>query len=307
MDVRFLSNFVDSYMIKRNVFREFSEDQIELTKSVLIKEVSELVTFLKENDIELYDMIYDKPRKFQLNVLESYFDEQFISEEQLNEIDVLIGSIILTLLVSFLTRNRIAGYAFKQLNNIGEFFDGIGKWMSKHGKYAQFRYKIINQNAADCYKQCGVDSQELTMFSYFSLRDKPPILGLTTEESFSTARCLRECYLSFIIESIGILTDNYFICLKQTGSFDKVQNIHSNELVKLFHIKNSISGHCEEYFNSSKEAFDKFDTLLDFLFEDRGKKQDARTRLRERLIKSRDFVSRQRVDNNPKFQQKRRN
>lgn len=295
MDVNFLSSVIESYMVNHNVYGEYNKQDINKIKKTLIEDVAQLVTILREDNIELYDWFYDKPKSFQTSVLHDYFDMSYKKndEEQLNEIIASIG--VLTgvglAMVAYAMKNKITGYAFKQMSNIGTFMEALGTFLSKRGRYSKFRYAILNKNAKQCYIDCKVDEEEISAFSYFSLKKSPSNIPFTTEKSAEQAKCLRNCYMTHSIEAISMLMEDYFACLKQNGEFGQVESARPDDILKIIS-GIQVGSTCEEYYKFAKESIDKFEDLLDFIYEKDSDKQKERMRLKDKVIKARTTILR---------------
>ena len=257
MDVRFLKDISEAYVIDNDL--KIGSDQI-------YEELYDVVKFLQTYDSSLYAELYETTKLQQQRVFKNYLDIAFEQENQvLSEfvIEVSAGA-VLTAIVSAIFGRSIVKTVFKVASTIGEAFETLGKWLARHGKYQQLRYAIIQENTRKCYAKCGIQKpSDIKALSYVAIKPGSAIGG---EKTIEQGKCLRECYISELIDVIALHMENYFVCLKKTGSFDVVQKTDSDDIMKMVSSTN-VAAACESYYNAAREALDNFYRVLELVYD----------------------------------------
>lgn len=291
MDVRFLTEICEAYLVDNDIYSLKDKKQINIIRDNITNNVLSMVKELRESDLELYTMIYDQGKIKQQQIIKQYLDLTYGDEQTINESVLLIAGAGIGILATALYAGKhLSKTVMSIVHSIGSAFESIGKSIMLQGREAKFRYAIIQKNAQDCYKKCGIDPDDIVPTSYFAVRKDPVFFA--TPKGVKQGTCLRECYVEFAIKSMGLLMQAYFACLKKTGSFSDVENATGDDLIKV------ISGlklgtACNEYYKEIKNGFDNFYSLLDFVYmDDDSKKQDANSRLKSELIQKRSEFSR---------------
>ena len=286
MDVRFLGEVSDAFIVKHSLYNKCTKDELQQDLYSLIKE-------LRETDIELYDHLYDTNRIQQVKILETYLDYQYRMNgdgqviEEIGPISLAIGGI--SALVTILYQNRINKAIFATAKSIGEVVSGIGEFLTKHGRYWKFRYAIVQQNAKKCYLTCDIDEKTLSAWTYFSVGKEPPILA--SQETFRQGECLKKCYVRFSIESIALLAKSYFACLKRSGGWQEVMDARPDDILTVVSGL-QLSSLCQAYYEEMKKSMDMFSDLLDFVFGTSSPaKQGALKDLKNKVIESRKEIN----------------
>ena len=220
MDVRFLGEVSEAFIIENNLYGKLKKEKLQEDLYSLIKEV-------RDTEIELYDHLYDTNKLQQQKILEAYLKYEYLEEQEVLEEGWLTFGIIA--LLTYIYQNKINKSIFKTVKNIGKIFEDVGQFLTKHGRYWKFRYAIIQQNAKKCYIRCGVNEQNLSAWSYFSASSKMP--ALASPESQRQGDCLKECYVTHVIESISLLSKSYFVCLKRSGDWASIKDAKPDDLL----------------------------------------------------------------------------
>jgi len=271
MNRQFLENIIDAYVLDRDIH---SKNIVEI-KENLVYEISDLMKLLYETDIELYDMIYDRTKLFQQQVIYNYLDNSYIKESNdiNNEENVLVESLgvvlgatgVLGVIGSLLFPN-IPTYLMRGLYNIGSLVTSIGASLIREGRYFKFRYSIIQRNVNECYIKCKVSPDDINLLTYLNTSHNNPIL--TNEKQITIAKCLRDCYVEYYIESTALSLQRYLVCLKNTG---QLSNVSGNEdISKILSVLNVGGEQCKEFYENVNDMVDNFYTLIDFVYGDRA-------------------------------------
>lgn len=285
MDVRFLGEICESFIIKNSLYDKYKAD-------ILRDELYELVKSVRESDIELYDHLYDTGRMQQVQILETYLNYQYLNngEQVIQEGPITILTVGgISALLTLLYQNRINKSIFAAGKLIGKALESVGNFLTKHGRYWKFRYAIVQQNAKKCYFECDIDEKSLSAWSYFSVGSKPPTFATT--ESHRQGECLKECYVKFSIESIALLSKSYFACLKRSGDWNSVMGAKPDDILTVLSGL-QLSTLCQSYYDEMKKAMDSFTDLLDFVY---GRTSPDKTRAMKEL-KSKVIESRKEID-----------
>lgn len=284
MDVRFLRTTTEAYITKHGLQHSLDVNEIYNDLYSMIKE-------LRENDIELYHQLYDTNLMQKVRIIDSYLEHIYGSDEVLAEdfgAAVVAGGVMAIL--TYLYRDRITKRILKTGKDIGEGFTKVGKYLSRKGRYWTFRYAIIQQNAAKCYRACGVNEKDITVWHYIATKHDA-IIG--SKDSIKEGNCLSICYIDYTIETISLLAKSYFVCLKKTGDFQQALNARPDDLLNMLSGL-QLSASCKDYYDLMREAFDNFYVLLDYVYgKNEIKKKKKITELRSKLIQSRQFIAKQ--------------
>lgn len=285
MDVRFLKDISEAYIMDSDL--KVSPDQI-------FEELHDIVKFLQEFDGELYNELYEATKLQQQRILKNYLDisyEHELISEVVDPVSVSAG-VALTGIVGAIFGKSIAKGFYKLLATLGEGFETLGKWLARHGKYSQIRYAIVQENMRKCYAKCGVQKpSDIHLLTYMTIKSRSMLAG---QKSLEQGKCLRECYITELIDVIALHMENYFACLKRTGSFDVVQKTDSDDIMKMISSTN-VAAACESYYSAAREALDNFYRVLEMIYEERSeadKRLEKINMLRTRIYEARQTVQR---------------
>jgi len=291
MDVRFLRDISEAYVIDTNS---------TLDVDSVFNELYELVKFIRETDVYLYEELYAVDRLYQQRILTNYLNLTFFDDEALlNEIsgvEVVLSAgvlkFLLAAIVAAIWRRPISRGIFKTISDIGTLLNSIGKWFQRRGQYMRLRYAIIQQNFQRCYTECKIsDIRQISALSYLAITTRS-VIG--TKLSLEQAGCLRECYIENLVEIICLHMESYFACLKRTGAYNVIDKTDSDELLKMISSTN-ISSVCEDHYRVAKETFEKFYQVLDLVYNspnDDSRRLEWVQRLRSRLYEIREQIRR---------------
>ena len=158
------------------------------------------------------------------------------------------------------------------------------------------RYAIVQENTRKCYAKCGIQKpSDIHAFTYVNVKSGSSIGGA---KSADQGNCLRECYITELIETIALHMENYFACLKRTGSFDVVQKTDSDDIMKMVSSTN-VAAACESYYNAAREALDNFYRILEMVYDSHSeadKRLEKINALRTKIYEARQIV--QKVNQN---------
>lgn len=265
MNTLFLKEISEAYVIDRN---------LELDSNEVYNELYELITYIREVDYDLYDELYNLSKVRQQRILFNYLDpESDIKEDNLYEdagLTALFASSLgmTLLLIVFLLRKGISKFIFSTLSKIGSVFSALGDFLSKHGRYLKLRYAIIRENFQKCYKQCGIrDFREISSLAYVSIKANSTTFA--TAKSAAQARCLRDCYLGTLIDTICLYMESYFACIRRTGGYDALKNVKPDEISNVVSSV-PLTSACQIYYKLGKEVFENFHRTLEFVYGEVG-------------------------------------
>lgn len=297
MDQKFIQNMVDAYFIDNNIYEDETK---KITKDAFSKDILNEMRDLRENDLELYDRVYNMSRTNQNFVIRNYLSSHFINEdtdENSELVESFTGSIVfggaILLIMRLLVPHKVSNTTFKALERVSTVWQTVTKWMAKFGSKTRVRYAIVKQNTESCYKRCGVRNEDMTLSHYSGVHTSDPWWGSWSNlERRRVGECLRECFLNTQVESINLYMENYFECLKKSGV--NLQNA-DDDLMKF--VSRMDSSHvCQDFHSYAKKLFDNFEMTLNMVFsssEDK-EKQQWYNKLKEKLYKTRQKIERQR-------------
>lgn len=86
--------------------------------------------------------------------------------------------------------------------------------------------------------------------------------------------------------------ENYFACLKKTGSFEAVQKTESDDIMRMVSSTN-VAAACESYYNAAREGLDNFYRVLELVYvkkHDDDKRLEKVNKLRSKIYEARQIV-----------------
>ena len=286
MDVRFLKEISEAYII---------DSGLEQTPDQIFEDLFDIVKFLREYDLPLYNELYETTSLRRQQLLKTYLDSIYIQEDEngviSEEIAITIpASLILGGIVTLLMGKPFARSVARVLSSIGNVIESLGRKLARQGKYWQIRYAIVYGNTHKCYVKCGISKpSDIKILAPFSIKNSSMLGGAKNVEQ---GRCLRECYISGLIDLIGLHMENYFACLKRTGSFEVVRSTDSDDIMKMISSTN-ISAVCESYYNAAREALDNFYRVLELVYNspnEEDKRLEKINALRSKIYECRQIV-----------------
>ena len=287
MDAKFLESACEAYIINNNLFQQ-------VTVETLFKDIYKSLYHIREYDKELYNEIYKYSRINQQLLINEYFDIEYKKEEVLEEMEILVGNLTLILIAALITmfsRKKFSKSIFKTLSSLGTFFDNVGKFISKHSRYWKFRYAMLQKNSKQAYIKCGINPDEISFSHYLNIKDELSKLPFANDaETVKKANCLREAYINTLIDEIELFLKSYFVCLKSTGNFQKIENADPKNIATIISTT-KVSNVCLEYYKFVKEIIKKFEDVLDYVYvKDTHKKQEKINILINRINKVKNEV-----------------
>lgn len=281
MNVQFLKDISEAYII---------DSALEQTPEQIFEDLYDIVKFLQNYDLKLYNELYETTKLKQQRILKNYLDSTYF-QETLTEVDIVIpGTLILATVIGAIFHKSIAKGISQSISIVGKSFETLGKWLARHGKYSQIRYAIIQENTRKCYVKCGVQKpSDINAGSYLAIKTSSNIGGRQTVEQ---ATCLRECYIDELIDVIALHMENYFACLKKTGSFEAVQKTESDDIMRMVSSTN-VAAACESYYNAAREGLDNFYRVLELVYvkkHDDDKRLEKVNKLRSKIYEARQIV-----------------
>ncbi len=280
MNKQYLDLLAEAYTIDFDMIGEIEPYQIS---NILMNSLQEL----REKDEATYFELFQMPKMDQQEVLKNYLHLEFMDEVETNdevieEGPLLIGMgtlILIGLGSSYVGRKKISKGVFKAFKNAGEVFNSAAKVLSKKGTEWKYKYIIIFQNEKKCYLHAKVNPDDVHWMSPFGVTTrKNKMRNKIPEISVKQATELRDCFLNSKIEQIKLFTESYFMCLKKTGGWDKIKDVHENKIITTLKT-HSLAPGCVDYFNQTKELLSVFENVLDFLYESNNKDKAEWVRL----------------------------
>ncbi|MFW6219386.1 MAG: hypothetical protein ACOC33_00830 [bacterium] len=306
MNKTFIDNMIDAYFLDNKIYE--SEN---ITKEFVANKFLQDLREVREDDIDLYDEIYNLDKTCQYKFIKEYLDTylkepQECDQETIEEsilgltagaiksiaafmtttpMLLLTSGIVLTLMIT--KPGSISNATFKTLSKVNDVFVKIGKSISKLGATSRMRYIVIKRNTEQCYKKCGINPKDVRISHYIGTTKKEPWWGaLSNRERANTGECLRECYITNMINVIDLYMKNYFECLQKSG----VDITDAENDIMKFISRIGSSSVCQGFYNEAKESYEMFEKILDLSYSEpihqQGKQQHIKE-LRERLYKSR--------------------
>jgi len=284
MDVRFLKGISEAYIM---------DSGLEQTPDQIFEDLFDVVKFLQEYDLPLYNELYEITRLKQQRIFKNYLDSIYMQETLTEEFIVTIpAGLMLGGIVALLMGKPFERSFAKILSSIGESIETLGRKLARGGKYWQIRSAIVYENTRKCYANCGITKRsDIKLLTPLAIKSSSSIGGAKSVEQ---GKCLRECYIGELIDLIGLHMENYFACLKRTGAFDVVQKTDSDDIVKMVSSTN-VAAACESYYTAAREALDNFYRVLELVYDGRleeDKRLEKINKLRSKIYESRQTIQR---------------
>lgn len=284
MDVRFLKGISEAYIM---------DSGLEQTPDQIFEDLFDVVKFLQEYDLPLYNELYEITRLKQQRIFKNYLDSIYMQETLTEEFIVTIpAGLMLGGIVALLMGKPFARSITKILSSIGESIETLGRKLARGGKYWQIRSAIVYENTRKCYANCGITKpSDIKLLTPLAIKSSSSIGGAKSVEQ---GKCLRECYIGELIDLIGLHMENYFACLKRTGAFDVVQKTDSDDIMKMVSSTN-VAAACESYYTAAREALDNFYRVLELVYNGRleeDKRLEKINKLRSKIYESRQIIQR---------------
>jgi len=284
MDVRFLKGISEAYIM---------DSGLEQTPDQIFEDLFDVVKFLQEYDLPLYNELYEITRLKQQRIFKNYLDSIYMQETLTEEFIVTIpAGLMLGGIVALLMGKPFVRSFAKIISSIGESIETLGRKLARGGKYWQIRSAIVYENTRKCYANCGITKlSDIKLLTPLAIKSSSSIGGAKSVEQ---GKCLRECYIGELIDLIGLHMENYFACLKRTGAFDVVQKTDSDDIVKMVSSTN-VAAACESYYTAAREALDNFYRVLELVYDGRleeDKRLEKINKLRSKIYESRQTIQR---------------
>ncbi len=311
MDRNFLNEVVKGYLVDHNVYTEFNESQVNTIHEKLKNELHDLVDFLYDVDLETYNELKEKSKFEQQRIFEIYLNNLYAKDEPIEEgvlgpigtgLDTAAGGIakavasllggfaklpwwgqggigLLVFIFLFKHRKKITQRVFQTLSGIGKTSEKIGNFLKKKGRFANIRYSVIQQNTERCYRKCGITD----LRKDFSLADYLNKYAGDSKSATTKAKCLSQCYVESRISEVKTLMKLYFICLKQTGTFDKIKDLSTQKFISMLmadsgasHRQHSfaLGSACGEYYDIIHEGMKNINEVIEYFYADKNTQRE---------------------------------
>jgi len=308
MDRNFLKEIAEGYLVNHNVYSEFQESQISTIYETIYEELKTVVDYIYEVDNETYEYVKDLSKIQQQRIFDTYLDAMYAKDETIEEDRGMFGSAaaatweffknkigdawgfiadksfyfqgsLAIILMIFIYRKRepISRRSFQFLAELGKISERIGEFLKKKGRFSRFRYAVIQENSQNCYRKCGIKNlrKDISVSDYFNRH--------ASDEGSVNAKCLADCYIHNEIKKVRLMTKMYFICLRQTGNFDRIKDMNSDKMFELLS-SGGIQTHrqhnfgfgssCVEYFDLITEGMENINTLVEYFYADMNQRRE---------------------------------
>jgi len=294
MEQQKIKSIIQDYLTDHNIYNNVqTEMQAAEIQNQLFLEIIDILHHVREHDDDfLYDYFNNlhllQQQKIICTLLDGICEDFNIINEIAGTSITLSGmniARILTTILIYKFRKPLTKKLSQWVKSIGKVSESIGKFLTKHGRYSQFQYAIIQQNSEKCYKQCGIsNNKDINVKDYFRTHN----ITSSSAKTHSKGACLARCYIDEQLEINMMLLKLYFICLKNTNKFNNFQQLDDKHIYSLFfqespNDKTIIGSSCQEYFKLTSQSFSAFNDLLSYIYSDEREKHAILTRLYNRI------------------------
>lgn len=302
MDRKFLEEVTKGYLVDHDVYGEFQESQVETIYETVFNELKETVDFIYEVDQNTYAQVKSYSKLRQQRVLEIYLNSMYLKDDEIEEGIIggaasVIGSTasgigsafaslplwgqggvgILTIYFLYKHKGEISRKIFNVIKQIGKVSESVGDFLQKRGRFARFRYAVIQENVEKCYKKCGVRDLNKNL----SVKDYLNKYAADNPKATEKAKCLAQCYVQHEVAKVKLVMKMYFICLRQTGNFDNIRDLSTEKFMSMLMSGDNnqkdigiVGASCVEYFKTIDESMKNINTMIEYFFEDRRNRQE---------------------------------
>lgn len=314
MDRNFLSEISKGYLVDHNVYNEFNKNDIEKIYNKVHSMLVETTDMLYELDPDTYNDLYEMGKLNQQRVFEYFLNLNFekdsdkliaenlldkLEDEIINESDAATSSIlstifqafrgafgdpllvviftILILYLWFAKRITITKALTQAVAAIGKVMEITGNFLIKNGRYAQINYAVLHKNSERCYRKCGIkDFKQFRVTDYFNRH------AIDKAEDFfapKNAKCLAHCLIETEVQKIKLMTKLYFVCLRQTNTFDNISNMTTEQFMQIMltdkdsqtHRQHNVSmaTACAEYFDMISMSMKNLNDFVEYFIADK--------------------------------------
>ena len=190
-------------------------------------------------------------------------------------------------------RKTISKTLVHTLFHIGKVCETSGTWLSKQGRYAKFRYAIIEKNRTECYKKCGIKDldKDINVNYYLNKHSGDAVKD-------KTVTCLSQCYLEIEIKKVQLITKLYFVCLRQTNAFNEFKKLSTAQTYEILLKSNmehrnksyAVSSACGDYYNVLNQNMIVINDLIGYLFKNKMTQQELRMTIQKNIDETKTSV-----------------
>lgn len=168
--------------------------------------------------------------------------------------------------------------------SIAHVFSVIGDILKKPEEEIKYRYILTFKNEESCYKRAGIKYTDLGFRHMMSMKDDSFFRSFMDSATEHKIDILRNCFVEAYLERIAIFFDLYFDCLKKTGRWNEVRDMSDDKVIAMFHMHGGMFPLCDEYKEKAVDAIGTYESLLDFIYQDKPEKKSKWLLLLNRYI-----------------------
>lgn len=135
----------------------------------------------------------------------------------------------------------------------------------KKSRQLTFRYVILKQNFEQCYKKCGLSVDEIRKGHFNWLKPGINRKQRSTQSQSKQVECLKECYLNFHAQTIGLFCANYLLCINTNKEISQKFNFSADDFVLGFEKMPEGNTSCKVLFDTFEQSIDEYKQLAQFL------------------------------------------
>jgi len=184
---------------------------------------------------------------------------------------------VILLLVIYWKRRQISKRVFQIIRYIGAVSEKVGDFLQRKGRFARFRYVVLQENVERCYRRCGITnlSRDINVKDYFN--------KYAGDSGSANAQCLANCYVEHEVAKVKLVMKMYFVCLRQTGAFDNIKELSTERLTTALMADQNeqqtkrqldiVGTACVEYFAIIHRSMQSINSMIEYFYSDRQTQQ----------------------------------
>jgi hypothetical protein len=303
VQLEYIKKLSKAYIIDNKLY----ESSNIIIEDELAENFYNTVKVLRSDHPSLYESIIEANVYEQQRIFKTYFDlsfenytdlSEFVLEEDFDESNLEVleeSSILLAIstiiggignaiigaptLIAFVilllwpsARRTISKATIKVVTGIFNVIAAAGKKASSVGDTTRMAYSIIHNNANKCLLKCDYKPEKAGPTDYLyqmpqgnALRDIGRLfISIIKEDKL---KCVRQCYLETIEDSVRLSATMYFQCLQNTGDLSRLPMERDFSMYQKLIVKTNINQSCKSFMKNFDDILEAYDTSLNLIYK----------------------------------------
>jgi hypothetical protein len=305
VQLSYIKDLAKAYVIDNRLY----EGKNIITEDELAENFYNAIKTLRSDHLTFYQSFLESNKFEQQKIFKTYFDLYFETDRSLEPLNEGFITMSLLALYNLLSQpyllfifvlligpatlsSRFSKNTWKFITYLLTKIGNMGKWFSKVGDSGRISYSILFNNSQRCLKRCNYDPNkdpkmqhllyQMKQGSSFRVLGKI-FMGIRSEENL---KCLRECYLEHIQETVKLAVNMYFQCLQNTGDLSRMPLERDFSSFQKIIVKTQLNQSCESFMKVVSETLKIFDGTIKLIYaEEKSKRVTERVKLMNDIYK----------------------